>query len=365
LVLFVMFSRTDLKNRVGEPCYWTAVGTAVIPPDRRFSHSSFQQVEGWLRRCLGGHALCKSGSEVGTKLPTRILDVGDPRVATKEEFQVTLRETQNEDGKYVCLSYCWGNSAQVLKTEKATPPDRKKGIDWSSLAKTFQCAIVFIRRLGLRYLWVDSLCILQDSDEDWQRESAKMASIYHNSLLTLAASGACDVTQGIDCKTPAEYLAHELSGTSPDGAPYTVYARRTVPHWYDNEWSTGYFPLFSRAWAYQERLLAPRVLHFGDRELIWECMELTDCECSLRPIYDRDNKRWHAFTLRGETSARDLANRWRRMVNQYSKLALTRPTDRLSALAGCAKEMQPLRRREVPGRPLGGYFVRGPPLDSP
>jgi Heterokaryon incompatibility protein (HET) len=97
----------------------------------------------------------------------------------------------NEKGQYVTLSHCWGQQ-KFLTTTKETLPLRTKGIEWDSMPRTFQDAATITRRLGFQYLWIDALCIIQDSEIDWETESAKMGSIYQDSVLTIAASDARD-----------------------------------------------------------------------------------------------------------------------------------------------------------------------------
>ena len=100
-----------------------------------------------------------------------------------------MHEPQNETMQHICLSHCWG-SYRPLKLEKATLEVFKSRISWNSLPLTFQDAISFARKLGVKYIWIDSLCIIQDDREDWERESANMAAIYQGLLLALAATRA-------------------------------------------------------------------------------------------------------------------------------------------------------------------------------
>jgi len=114
---------------------------------------------------------------------------------------------------YIALSHCWGPN-QIITTTKATLQSRKAGIDLSMLSQVFRDAILVARRLHIRYLWIDSLCIIQDDEKDWQTESAKMASIYKDALLTIAAHAAIGgqgslftATPGLDGKTSWEITA--------------------------------------------------------------------------------------------------------------------------------------------------------------
>ena len=104
---------------------------------------------------------------------------------------VRLYETQRELAHYTTLSHCWGKK-RIVTTTKATLGQRKLEVQWPRLSRTFQDAINITRALGIRYIWIDSLCIIQDDKEDWERESAKMAEIYSCSYLNLAATGSAD-----------------------------------------------------------------------------------------------------------------------------------------------------------------------------
>ena len=120
--------------------------------------------------------------------------------------------------------------------------------------------------------------------DDWERESANMAAIYHGSLLTLAATKAESSSIGMFARIPPEFEEHELiSGTGLNGVPYSIFVRIDHGH-QEGSIPVKEHPLLTRAWVFQERLLSSRVLHFGHFELLWECAEATSCEC-LRSKY--------------------------------------------------------------------------------
>jgi hypothetical protein len=109
----------------------------------------------------------------------------------------------NSDGRcapYIALSHCWG-LAHILTTTTETLAARMEGIPPSVLPLTFQHAVQITRALNFRYLWIDSICIIQNDELDWQRESANMCNIYKNSAVTIAADAASDSTKGCFCET--------------------------------------------------------------------------------------------------------------------------------------------------------------------
>ncbi|OCL08305.1 HET-domain-containing protein [Glonium stellatum] len=243
------------------------------------SEASFSWVCRVLGNCIKTHSRCNRNTI--TELPTRVLDLGPPERAP----DVRLFEPSGALASYACLSHCWGK-ARSITTERKTLASHRDGIAWGSLPKTFRDTINFVRKLDLRYLWIDSLCIIQDDIDDWRRESAKMASIYQNSYITIAATKSADDHGG--CYSTAspfdlDYpLTMKLSEKVSQATLLQVYVREKILHFDDMQdvnASTAY-PLLTRGWAYQERLLAPRVLHFCQKELVWECQEFTRCECS-------------------------------------------------------------------------------------
>jgi hypothetical protein len=166
---------------VDDPRHWNAVGYASRISADTASYAAYVRVVDWLRECREKHTKCRASYEPA--LPSRVLDL----VKLDQTSTIKLLETGGMRGEYVCLSHCWGN-AQLITTERKTLELRKAGIPWDALSKTFQDAIVFTRCLQVRYLWIDSLCIIQDDQDDWRREAANMASIYENAWLTIAAT---------------------------------------------------------------------------------------------------------------------------------------------------------------------------------
>jgi hypothetical protein len=172
---------------------------------------------------------------------------------------------------YTTLSHCWGK-VEFLQLLKGNFASMKEGIKIDDLPKTFQDAVAITRRLGVRYLWIDSLCIIQKSTEDWARESSMMGDVYQNGLCNIAATGAPDGQWG--CFMERDPILAQKCEVRVD-RPLSKFNLK--PGLYDlvprNLWEGGLSnaPLNKRAWVAQERILAPRVLHFGRNQLFWEC----------------------------------------------------------------------------------------------
>lgn len=196
------------------------------------------------------------------------------------------------------------------------------------LCQTFQDALLILRYIGLEYLWIDSLCIIQDSAEDWERESALMSAVYGFSELTIAASHARDGSQGcftsrkLSCPAVIQLSTHRNSTVT-----YNYYDGREGAHYRRKEERFENLPLTKRAWAFQERVLSPRVIFFNETEISWLCAKGASLE-SDPSVYLRDGPMTH----RGQD--------WQEIVQRYSGCDLTYEKDRLVALSGLAKRQQ-------------------------
>jgi hypothetical protein len=258
-------------------CPWKSIRPATEISGSTASQQSFSRALSWLDRCEADHKMCKSSRS--NLLLDRVLDLGtssDPNdlspISLYEAFDVKLNFA-----KYACLSHCWGRVHHIT-TSSSTIKDRKAGIEWNDLPKTFQDAMTFTRRLGIRHLWIDLLCIVQDDPNDWSVQSSKMPLIYENAYVTLAATFSPSSTGGCFSEGGSEFRARDFTVRDRSRKPHQIFIRRHLPHWLmadprqlrelDQD-----FPLLQRAWVLQERLLSPRVLHFGRHELMWECMK--------------------------------------------------------------------------------------------
>ena len=242
-------------------------------------------------------------------LPTRLVDIsGD---ATKITLLVSDGIIDGED-EYATLSHCWGSKVQptMAALTHGSLADFIAGVNTTSLPQTFQDAVWLTRRLGIRYLWVDSLCIMQDDHDDWTRESAKMCDVYRNASLTIAASRAAGSSEGfLGERKEREYARVPFCIENPSPSPLsrkdsddvsqttTVSGEALVfalpPRLvYDPNYCV-YLedePLMKRAWALQERYLSRRTLHFCHDQIYFECEHsfISEDGCiSVSPIHLR------------------------------------------------------------------------------
>ncbi|KAI1441725.1 HET-domain-containing protein [Annulohypoxylon stygium] len=209
----------------------------------------------------------------------------------------------------------------------------QEGIAFWKLPKTFQDAVRVTRSLGLRYLWIDSLCIIQDSDKDWKHQCAIMDDIYSNSYVTLAGTDAKDCDSGF-LQDRKPLVEAELPLTY-NGKSYTIVFRYWGPR--NRCDSTPYrgMPLLRRAWVLQERLLSRRVLYFDPKTMFMECFVNVRREDCSHPM-----SLYNATTLTRKSRRYDLGRDpkwyWQNLTTTYSSLVLSRVSDKLPALSGIA-----------------------------
>ncbi|KAI1371806.1 heterokaryon incompatibility protein-domain-containing protein [Hypoxylon crocopeplum] len=319
-----------------------------------------------LEACVRNHAACKP-NETGIRyVPTRLLYVGsnDSEDDTNKDIALRFKADIPKCAKYAALSCCRGQKEQYCFTKQEKTDVFQKGIPWEMLPKAFQDAVTFTRKLGLKYLWIDALCIIQDDDDDWLREAGSMLQIYQNAYVTLAGLFAKDPSAGLFSTKKAEDLQQKLVRLRRGTEITDLYIRELTPDvsgiLHVPVGSIGGSrqdppPLFTRAWALQERMVSPRVVHFTEDELIFECRTKVQCECLSHYTNSPSRKMAHAHAL--NTAKSPAMSRlllkpqeiddWEDLVQMYSKLDLTYDTDQLVAIGGLAQEYSKLRRGQT------------------
>jgi hypothetical protein len=254
-----------------------------------------------------------------------------------------LIETDHFHGRYVCLSYCWGVNKTYDTTTK-NRADRLRGVKYTDMLKTYQDAVAMCHKLGIAFLWIDALCILQDFPTDWARESAQMADIYSRSFLTLAGNRAADVHAGLF----HSICQPEARGTTAQGQPfrYFIAGADLYPNFSGRGDDPAVFPVLARGWTFQESLLAPRTLHFEQAELSWSCYAQSLCECHAANS-NVGYKIKYAQALRDPAydDTLKLAFQWRSLALDCGSKALSYPTDKLPTLSGLARQFQQRRQQ--------------------
>ena len=198
----------------------------------------------WFQLCSSTHSRCKPKSR-GTNFPTRLLDLD--ACETHASVRVTVTDTNPREGEYMTLSHCWG-AAQFIKLQRSNIEELSQGIQLSELPRTFQDAVAVAKWFKVRYLWIDSLCILQDCKEDWLKESAVMRDIYRHSTMNISATGAADSTVGCFLDRNADKLRPFNVLLSDLQSKELKYICFDVQCWYLNVSNA---PLSRRAWVFQ------------------------------------------------------------------------------------------------------------------
>lgn len=312
----------------------TGISHTITP--NTLSSSSLRLAENWLARCSVYHESCNATRTQDDYHPTRLLDLG----ISGEGSVIRLIETKESacNGPYAALSHCWGGSLPIVLKEENIHA-LKKSIRLEELPKTFQHGVYLARYLNNRYLWIDSLCIIQDSEADWEREATCMKDVYRNAHVTVAATGAAKSSVGCFFDRDVNLIKTVTVSISWQGARQGIYEVCDGNIWQEDIVNA---PLNQRAWVVQERLLSPRILHFGREQIAWECQWSNACETfpdqlppTLWPFGDDYFK-----SLLEESSDDLIALHWEEIASTYSQGRLTTESDKCIALSGIVDAIQ-------------------------
>ena len=299
---------------------------------------SFFRAASWLRNCLQTHkgSICEQPTNgLPNAMPTRLVSIDE------SQNRIRLIECGDKRFPYFALSYCWGPTEHSSTTE-ATYQDRLRNIPWSPLPKTYKDAIDFTRALGYRYIWIDSICIIQDKEDDRHHEASLMGETYRNAILTISAANAKHVHFGcLTERAGSSSFKTKMKRYADDPSHILVQEPNTHLNLMSSPPPKEEWPIFKRAWTLQERLLATRIIHFAAGELVWECASAPACECG-----HLDRTRAITPTVRyskaniDDMTASERAQAWDDLALAYQRRALTQEGDRLSALSGLAQQFQ-------------------------
>ncbi|PVI00674.1 HET-domain-containing protein [Periconia macrospinosa] len=325
-------------------------------------------INSWLDECQKSHAFCKQRNSLQMPLPTRLLEIAD-------DSTVHLIETGGQVGQYVALSYCWGpNPQNNSMTTISNVRDRlqPRSIRRNELPAAIADAITITESLGIKHIWVDALCMIQDSLEDKHGELSNMSKYYKNSFLTIAASTQSCTTGFIgtlgrcekhpDSELPSDLVPLPIFAMNRDvdrGGQGTIYVREENPYQIFQE------PINQRAWTMQEMILAPRVLMFGSR-VMWFCQHMThsdggiedwsfddnEMERTRREFQialsnlDRDTNDEEDSQEKKQPDNSDIYHLWHRIVGTYTRRSLTHAVDKFPAISAIAAEFARLSKSD-------------------
>lgn len=294
-------------------------------------------IQEWLKACGTEHTECTQPNS-NIILPSRLLQV---RPGSNHPH-VSLIQTANIDPQtqYIALSHCWGRSP-IIRLLAENHQLFKQEVPFEELSKTFQDAVHFTLVLGVQYIWIDSLCIIQDSAEDWRFEASLMCSVYSNAYVTLAATSSRDGAGGLfhpENKTLPQKCLVEATWK---GHPPGVYICIDEDTW-DRQILHG--PLNERGWVLQEQILSPRTIHCAYDQIWWSCSSTTPCCNETFPdgvpaqrtfMTDFDPLADMRFVESGDLIAGNES--WVSIAKIYTQRELTYGSDKLIALAGIAE----------------------------
>ncbi|CZR69617.1 uncharacterized protein PAC_19517 [Phialocephala subalpina] len=339
----------DSKNLHSYEHKFRAAGTAICAEKRctlRYNQNLDEVSDGGKKFIVTGMAQAVRGHQDHDQL--RLLDI--------DNFPST------QPMKYAALSYCWGPQKGTFVSTRENIESSKRGIVLSELPRTIQDAIKVYRGIGLQYLWVDALCIIQNDvgEQDWYEQSGKMRQIYSNSHVTIAADHSSSCIDGFLESYGRDWtqLNHkDASNTSPP-----VWIRPI-----ESNVGTSMDVLSTRGWALQESVLPNRILHFASGGLRWDCntcsrsedgspgydplklafrtlrvIKLGRASLQLPPpgtfgnVVREDEGSTHITDFLTTHTPRSVYYAWRAIVELYSTRQLTKQNDRLSAISGLA-----------------------------
>jgi hypothetical protein len=301
--------------------------------------------------CTETHVMCSRTGQ--TYIPTRLVEIVG-------NGMIRLVEHMPSAQMYAALSHRWSQD-EASKTTSLNLADRLFPFRTDQLSLTIHDSVKSAQSLGYRYMWIDVLCIIQDSEQDWLHEAAEMRHVYSNAVITIAAECADEKTAGVGMSSPRGLNAsrpfplHELERYTDEKLEHLF---RSVEEPDDQRWCI--FPntgenqyanrtkgvLDTRGWILQEQLLSPRILYYGHEQLHWDCISQSASEISpvgVSLLDDANSGETWAFRLIRRTIAgkgdpgilaKLIADVWIYVVENYSARALTKPSDKLIALQG-------------------------------
>ncbi|KAG9229461.1 heterokaryon incompatibility protein-domain-containing protein [Amylocarpus encephaloides] len=290
----------------------------------------------WLSECTD-HSRCRAS--LPDFRPTRLVEI-----VSRDQARVVVTQQEPSIDLYASLSHCWGNSKR-LKLETTNIDELRAKIRIGELPNTYREAITICIGLDIRYIWIDSLCIVQDSRDDWQREALTMKDVYQNSTVNIAAAASTESTQ-------PSFLSRDLQMIRPLEVSTHWFGQKNLEYYLTNaaiyEDEVERAPLRQRAWVLQEIWLARRNLFLTKNQLWWECCEREACESypngvpeawlSASWLEGHDESSTQQETRWGKLSF--VHQRWDSLVETYTSCKITFPSDRIMAFAGIQQHFE-------------------------
>jgi hypothetical protein len=322
-----------------------------------------------MEECYFSHPECRAHDN--HSLPSKLLFIQDDSVKL-----LNTADLQG-DQRYVALSYCWGGEQEQKTTTQNLRDREQHGLDIHKLPQSLKDAIQVTRNLGLTYLWIDSLCIIQDDPVHKAQEITRMAAIYRGAHLTISAASSPAATDGfLHPRSPSPIRKHILSlqMICSNGSKGQIYIYRTEhpsPRTEDT--------INTRGWTLQEHLLSPRLLIYGAWQMRWVCQAAQCADGGPTGVYPRSfenltsklqSSRTYSVIWEDAVAALDAGRNvkvrkcmleldgmrglWARVVEEFTRRKLSVADDRAAAIHGIAARYGELvRDRYVAGLWMG------------
>ena len=305
------------------------------------SESCTRFIEESVRQCCAEHEVCNT--QATGFVPTRLIYLGE----SNAELRIRESIPASERVAWAALSYCWGGD-QLYKLIRANLPTLKEHINPSDLPVAFCNAIEVARRLGLRYLWIDSLCIVQHDKDDWEAEAARMGMVYTQAFIVLCVASTPNPRTPFLGQRDEEWLPKRFDFETEQGVKMPIMVRQrhllaapleqgSLEPPFTSAWATlkRVGPLYKRGWCFQETFLATRILHFAPGAIIFECKTHRRSEDQSPPF---------TSTIPGTLGEVDDTEKWHMTVKVYTQRQLTFASDKLPAIGGAASNMPQAQR---------------------
>ncbi|KAI2462981.1 hypothetical protein F4781DRAFT_426743 [Annulohypoxylon bovei var. microspora] len=311
------------------------------------SDDQFTLLKQWIELCDSSHEACRPKDRGVPTMPTRLIEVGNLiRLVDSATIDPSL---------YVALSHCWGSFGDNSKfcTFNHNIAQRRLSIEFEHLPLTFKDAIRVVRTLEIKYIWIDSLCIIQDDELDWGNEAARMEQVFSGAYFTIALSSARSSNEGFlspHKPRPCVQLSTQSMGR--------LYVCPNIDNFHKD---VELGELNRRGWVLQERVLSRRSIYFSSTQIYWECGDGVHCETLARL---HNSKAAFLGDANFPESALEYYRDGRQVLVQdlyerYSGLAFTHPSDRSVAILGLQKRLERAFQTQAAFGVFSVYFARG------
>ncbi|KAI0551675.1 heterokaryon incompatibility protein-domain-containing protein [Xylaria curta] len=295
----------------------------------------------WLNTCLTTHSYCRVAEHsLQPFVPKRLIQILQDDHGESTLWRLVCYPVSDAT-QYITLSHCWG-SYQPICLNKKTIYKFSNPTSVSKLPTTYKHALAVAHELDIQYIWIDSLCILQDEDnkQDWEEQSELMGSIYSHAVCNIAATWASDGRDGLFSTN--DPFGREVTRITLDWSSESTSYHQL---WHEDSYHEDIIaaPLSQRGWVVQERYLSRRQVNFAKRQIYWECHELMASEqfpAGLPRLQGEMSFPGFPFQLSKPClDGSDIRRTWADLVNLYSRCRLTKESDKLVAISGLAREV--------------------------